>query len=133
MTVCTISWAIEAALSLWSALATRAEVRSIAPEVTGSARLLGRPLDDVRAVRPRLAGGRSIAANAELPGMHTTVRGMPDLELALLRRGVDDRTAGSERCGRCRRSPLISERIYDYGGQMVLCELCRWRRRDEPT
>jgi hypothetical protein len=58
---------------------------------------------------------------------------MPDLELALLRRGVDDRIAGSERCGRCRRTPLIGERVYQYGGQMVLCELCRWRSRDEPT
>ena len=48
-----------------------------------------------------------------------------ELELALLRRGMDQRAAHSERCGRCRRTPLIGERIYDYAPEGVLCELCR--------
>jgi hypothetical protein len=39
---------------------------------------------------------------------------MPDLELALLHRGLDDIAAGCERCRRCRRAPLIGERVYTY-------------------
>ncbi|MBV9310687.1 MAG: hypothetical protein JOZ73_07640 [Solirubrobacterales bacterium] len=65
--------------------------------------------------------------------METTDRSIPDLELALLRRGVDERVAGSERCERCHRTPLIGERVYQYGPRLVLCELCRWRQREEPT
>jgi hypothetical protein len=49
----------------------------------------------------------------------------PDLELALLRRGVHERDAGRERCHECRRTPLIGERVYVYDGGAVLCELCR--------
>jgi hypothetical protein len=52
-------------------------------------------------------------------------RDMGQLELALLRRGVDQLAAGRERCSRCRRSPLIGERVYVYGHDSILCELCR--------
>jgi hypothetical protein len=58
-------------------------------------------------------------------------RDMGQLELALLRRGVDQRAAGSERCSQCRRSPLIGERVYVYGHGSILCELCR-ALGDEP-
>jgi hypothetical protein len=47
------------------------------------------------------------------------------LELVLLRRGVHRRTAGSERCVDCHRTPLIGERVYVYEGGLVRCELCR--------
>ncbi len=57
--------------------------------------------------------------------MGTPVRDTPDLELALLRRGVDELTAGRERCGRCHRTPLIGERVYVYESGEVACELCR--------
>ncbi len=50
---------------------------------------------------------------------------MPELELALLRRGVSDLTDECERCGRCHRRPLIGERVYVYESGSVLCELCR--------
>jgi hypothetical protein len=50
---------------------------------------------------------------------------MDELELALLRRGIDDRAAGREQCDHCHRSPLIGERIYVYESDAVLCELCR--------
>lgn len=50
---------------------------------------------------------------------------MPDLELALLRRGVGELTASSEACGRCRRRPLIGERVYAHPRLGVICELCR--------
>ncbi len=64
--------------------------------------------------------------------MTTNVRETQDLELALLRRGVDERVAESERCGRCRRTPLVGESIYFYEGGTMLCELCREREHQPP-
>lgn len=57
--------------------------------------------------------------------MDSPVRDMPALELALMRRGVDDLAAGCERCARCRRTPLVGERVHIYESGAVLCELCR--------
>jgi len=57
--------------------------------------------------------------------MDSPVRDMPALELALMRRGVDDLAACCERCARCRRTPLIGERVYVYETGALLCELCR--------
>lgn len=57
---------------------------------------------------------------------------MLDLELALLRRGLDERLAGSERCTTCRRTPLVGERVYVYESGTIACELCRRRRREAP-
>jgi hypothetical protein len=48
-----------------------------------------------------------------------------ELELALLRRGVDALAAGCERCSHCHRTPLIGERVYVYASDTVRCELCR--------
>lgn len=62
----------------------------------------------------------------------TIARDMAELELALLRRGVDQRVAGIECCSRCRRSPLIGERVYDDGHGPVICELCRSLDADGP-
>jgi hypothetical protein len=59
-------------------------------------------------------------------------REMAELELALLRRGMDQRAAGQECCSRCARSPLIGERVYVYAPQRILCELCRERERHAP-
>jgi hypothetical protein len=64
--------------------------------------------------------------------MHSTVRDMEDLELALLRRGVDELSACCERCGRCHRTPLIGERVYSYGSGVTLCELCRALQHEQP-
>ena len=41
--------------------------------------------------------------------MPESLRDMLDLELALLRRGLDERLAGSERCTCCHRTPLVGE------------------------
>jgi hypothetical protein len=65
--------------------------------------------------------------------MATSVREIPELELALLRRGLDERSAGSERCGNCTRTPLIGERVYVYGSGLVVCELCRELQREDPA
>lgn len=63
--------------------------------------------------------------------MDTSVRQMPDIELALLRRGVGEIAAGSERCGRCNRTPLVGERVHVYG-KRLLCDLCRELERKPP-
>jgi hypothetical protein len=60
-------------------------------------------------------------------------REMPDLELALLRRGVDQLVAELERCHHCRRTPLVGERVYLYAGGTLLCELCRPFKQEPPA
>jgi hypothetical protein len=67
------------------------------------------------------------------PAMKTSTRAMPELELALLRRGVHDLTDDCECCGRCHRRPLIGERVYVYESGRVLCELCRPGQRTAPV
>lgn len=64
--------------------------------------------------------------------MDSALREMPDLELALLRRGVDELVAGRECCGHCQRTPLIGERMYSYSSDILLCELCRMAKRERP-
>jgi hypothetical protein len=64
--------------------------------------------------------------------MSANERETDDLELALLKRGVDERVAGSERCERCHRTPLIGERIYYYEHGTMICELCRAAQREAP-
>ena len=60
-------------------------------------------------------------------------RELAELERALLRRGVDERSAGRECCSRCERSPLIGEHVYVYEADRILCELCRDRERRSPV
>jgi hypothetical protein len=64
--------------------------------------------------------------------MAQTLRDMLDLELALLRRGLDERLAGSERCTCCHRTPLVGERVYVYESGTIACELCRGSQRQPP-
>jgi hypothetical protein len=64
--------------------------------------------------------------------MAASLRDMLDLELALLRRGLDERLAGSERCTCCRRTPLVGERVYVYASATIACELCRERQHETP-
>jgi hypothetical protein len=59
------------------------------------------------------------------PAGEVEARTMPDLELALLRRGVHALGSAAESCARCRRRPLIGERVYSHPRLGVLCELCR--------
>jgi hypothetical protein len=61
------------------------------------------------------------------------VRDIDELELALLRRGIDARAAGTEHCDQCQRTPLIGERVYVYESDAVLCELCRALERQPPA
>jgi hypothetical protein len=64
--------------------------------------------------------------------MDASMRDMLDLELALLRRGLDERLAGSERCSCCNRTPLVGESVYVYASGIIACELCRQRQRENP-
>ncbi len=50
----------------------------------------------------------------------------------MLKRGVEERAADGERCGGCRRTPLIGERVYVYERGAILCELCRAMEREAP-
>ena len=52
-------------------------------------------------------------------------REMAGLELALLRRAMNDRDAQREVCALCRRTPLVGERVYLVESGTMLCELCR--------
>jgi hypothetical protein len=61
------------------------------------------------------------------------VQDIDELALALLRRGIDARAAGRERCDHCGRTPLIGERVYVYGSDALLCELCRALEREPPA
>ena len=59
-----------------------------------------------------------------------------ELEVALLRRGVDERTNRSnefETCSGCHRTPLIGERVYEYADGKVACALCKPKLDAEPA
>jgi hypothetical protein len=64
--------------------------------------------------------------------MDASMREMPELERALLRRGVDDLAAAEERCGHCRRTLLVGEYAHVYDGERIVCDLCRERERKPP-
>ncbi len=89
--------------------------------------------------------GRAAAHDAlraeECPGRAANAFGMPrallglsepDLERALLRKGVGAREAGRRHCSDCGRTPLIGEQVHLYSRGAVVCELCRPRRRHPP-
>jgi hypothetical protein len=65
--------------------------------------------------------------------MDAPTHDMEDLELALLRRGVDEISSECERCARCQRTPLIGERVYAYSTGIVLCELCKPLHDEAPV
>jgi hypothetical protein len=82
------------------------------------------------------SSGRTLPAPAEralMSALTDIEREINDLELALLRRGVDERAAGHESCSGCARCPLIGERVYVYDRGRVLCELCRDREPGYPS
>ena len=55
-----------------------------------------------------------------------------DLERQLLSKGVAELAGGREACADCRRTPLIGEHVHRYDDGVVVCELCRPRRRRAP-
>jgi hypothetical protein len=55
------------------------------------------------------------------------------LERDLLRKGPAERAAAGHRCGDCRRTPLVGERVYMYEGGRLACELCKPLRKEAPV
>jgi hypothetical protein len=64
--------------------------------------------------------------------MDASIREMPELEMALLRRGLDDIAAAEERCKSCRRTLLVGEYVHVYEAGRIVCDLCRERERQPP-
>lgn len=67
----------------------------------------------------------STAEDVPISSDEDIAREMQALELALLRVGIEERTAERQRCARCERTPLVGERVYRYQGGSLVCELCR--------
>ncbi len=80
---------------------------------------------------PQALKGTNLRAAKTAP-VDAKVGEMQELELALLRRGVDQLSAGAERCGHCQRTPLIGERVYVFEKGPMLCELCRAMQSQRP-
>jgi hypothetical protein len=59
-------------------------------------------------------------------------RHAPDLERQLLRKGVTALAADAERCADCHRTPLTGERVHLYDNDVMVCDLCRSRRKQAP-
>lgn len=67
-------------------------------------------------------------------GMEALIeRDMPELELALLRRGMNERNAKRRGCARCCRTPLVGERVYVAASGEIVCALCQSREATPPA
>lgn len=51
-------------------------------------------------------------------------RRMPDLAGMLLRRSVGSLDSGRACCSRCRRTPLVGERLHEMDTGRMMCDLC---------
>jgi hypothetical protein len=60
-----------------------------------------------------------------MPDWDNSDNGAPGLQVALVRRAVDQCDALRERCHGCGRTPLVGERVYVDQAGIVYCELCR--------
>ncbi len=68
--------------------------------------------------------------------MSVLARPRPVGEISLLRRSLGALAERRTHCDRCRRTPLVGERVYLYAaaaGERLLCELCRPLRREPPA
>jgi hypothetical protein len=67
--------------------------------------------------------------------MSTSAPDVSFLERVLLRRGVGALEADRFRCADCGRTPLIGEHLHVYDGRRrrVVCDLCRFARRQPPV
>lgn len=55
------------------------------------------------------------------------------IEAALLKGAVGALTHDRAACHRCRRTPLVGERVYRFERAAVICELCRPAQAGEPV
>jgi hypothetical protein len=66
----------------------------------------------------------------------TAATAVPQLEKALLRRGMGERETRLHRCLHCQRTPLTGEVVHIYAGtagERLVCDLCRPLRRESPA
>lgn len=49
---------------------------------------------------------------------------MPDMASILVRRSVGALSKSRSCCSKCRRTPLVGERLHETDGGRLLCELC---------
>lgn len=49
---------------------------------------------------------------------------MPDLASIIVRRSVGNLSKARACCSKCRRTPLVGERLHEIDGGRQLCELC---------
>jgi hypothetical protein len=72
--------------------------------------------------------------DVEARSMSRTVvtRDEQDLERGLLIKSIDALSADRSHCADCGRSPLVGELLHVYSGGVIVCELCRQLRRDDP-
>ena len=75
----------------------------------------------------------STAEDVPISSPEDIAREMQELELALLREGIEERTAEREGCARCSRTPLIGERVYRFERGAIVCELCRGLEAQAPV
>jgi hypothetical protein len=66
-------------------------------------------------------------------GDHGDQGDMGALEVALMRRSLAGLADEIERCGRCQRTMLVGERVYEYSSGTIRCELCRDREQQAPA
>ena len=82
---------------------------------------------------------REPSNHSEMPAIsfrRTAATAVPQLEKALLRRGMGDRETRLHRCLHCRRTPLTGEVVHIYAtasGERLVCDLCRPLRREAPA
>jgi hypothetical protein len=67
--------------------------------------------------------------------MASSITQIEQFERVLLRRGVGALAADRHCCADCGRTPLVGEQVHVYGERThkVVCELCRPRRREQPS
>jgi hypothetical protein len=65
--------------------------------------------------------------------MQSPIGDTPELELALMRRGLSGLADAAEHCDNCERAMLIGERVYEYANGAIRCALCRDRERESPA
>jgi hypothetical protein len=78
-------------------------------------------------------GMEALTVANHLAGLPAAERDMPELELALLRRGMNERSSRRQGCARCCRTPLVGERVYVAATGETLCALCQSHEADPPA
>lgn len=69
----------------------------------------------------------------EAPGKRAATIEPEQFERHLLRRSVGILSGDRTTCVDCNRTPLVGEEIHLYDADVLVCELCRPLRREQPV